>query len=101
MKQVIYALSRLRGKTFSRFEPYIAQIIAKGYGNCEMKVQRIFNSMDLYFDLLRQSFGDLDEARTAELRLLDLKQKGSVPEYLIKFTQYGSRVAWDERAKMA
>jgi Retrotransposon gag protein len=57
--------------------------------------------VDLYFDLLRQSFGDLDEARTAELRLLDLKQKRSVPEYLTKFTQYGSRMAWDERAKMA
>jgi hypothetical protein len=37
----------------------------------------------------------------AELRLLEFRQKGLVPEYLIKFTQYGSRVAWDERAKMA
>jgi hypothetical protein len=27
----------------------------------------IFNNIDLYFNLLRQSFGDLDEARTAEL----------------------------------
>jgi hypothetical protein len=23
-----------------------------------------------------------------------------VPEYLTRFTQYGARVAWDERAKM-
>jgi hypothetical protein len=73
MKQVIYAFSRLRGKALARFESYITQIIAKGYAGCEPEVQRIFNNMDLYFDLLRQSFGDLDEARTAELRLLNLK----------------------------
>jgi hypothetical protein len=57
--------------------------------------------VNLYFDLLRQLFGDLDEARTVELRFLDLKQKGLVPEYLTKFTQYRFRVAWDERAKIA
>jgi hypothetical protein len=31
------------------------------------KVRKIFNNVNLYFNLLRQSFGDLDEARTAEL----------------------------------
>jgi hypothetical protein len=49
-------------------------------------MRKFFNNTDTYFDLLRQSFGDLDEARTAELRLLEFRQKGSVPEYLIKFT---------------
>jgi hypothetical protein len=49
-------------------------------------VRKIFNNTEAYFDLLRQFFDDLDEARTAELRLLELRQKGSVPEYLTKFT---------------
>jgi hypothetical protein len=57
------------------------------------EVKRIFNNVDLYFNLLRQFFGDLDEARTAELQLLDLRQKGLVPEYLTRFIQYGVRVA--------
>jgi Retrotransposon gag protein len=94
-------ISRLRGEAFARLEFYISQILEKEYANSEEEVKRVFNNQAAYFDLLRQSFGDLDEARTAELRLLELTQKGSVPEYLTKFTQFAARVAWDERAKMA
>jgi hypothetical protein len=31
------------------------------------EMRRIFNNVNLYFNLLRQFFGDLDEAKTAEL----------------------------------
>jgi hypothetical protein len=31
------------------------------------EIKKIFNNIDLYFNLLRQSFGDLDEAKIAEL----------------------------------
>jgi hypothetical protein len=92
--------SRLRKKAFARLEPYITQILKREYVNYDEKIRRIFNNIDFYFNLLRQSFGDLDEARIAELQLLNLRQKGLMPEYLTKFTQYGIRMAWDERAKM-
>jgi hypothetical protein len=85
--------SRLKKKAFVRLKPYMTQILKRGYVNCEKKIKKIFNNIDLYFNLLRQSFGDLDEARTAELQLLNLRQKRSVPEYLTRFTQYGARVA--------
>jgi hypothetical protein len=48
--------------------------------------KKIFNNIDLYFNLLRQSFGDFNEAKTAELQLLNLRQRESVPEYLTRFT---------------
>jgi hypothetical protein len=79
-------ISRLRGETFTRLEPYISQILKKGYANSEEKVKKMFNNQTAYFDLLRQSFNDLDEIKMTELRLLKLTQKGSVPEYLTKFT---------------
>jgi hypothetical protein len=59
--------SRLKKKTFTRLKPYITQILKKGYVNCDEKIKKIFNNIDLYFNLLRQSFGDLDEIRTAKL----------------------------------
>jgi hypothetical protein len=59
--------SRLRKKTFTRLKPYIIQILKKRYVNCEKKIKRIFNNINLYFNLLRQSFGDLDEAKTVKL----------------------------------
>jgi hypothetical protein len=58
---------RLKKKTFARLEPYIIQILKKGYVNCDEKIKKIFNNIDFYFNLLRQSFGDLDEAKIAEL----------------------------------
>jgi hypothetical protein len=77
--------SRLKKKAFARLEPYIIQILKRGYVNCDEEIKRIFNNIDLYFNFLRQSFGDLDEARTAELQLLNLRQKGLMPEYLTRF----------------
>jgi hypothetical protein len=59
--------SRLREKAFARLEPYIIQILEKRYVNSEKEIKNFFNNIDLYFGLLRQSFGDLNEARTAEL----------------------------------
>ena len=52
-------------------------------------------------ELLAQTYGDLNETRTAELQLMELTQKGSFPEYLTKFTQHTTKTAWDERAQMA
>jgi hypothetical protein len=77
---------RLREEAFTRLKPYITQVLKKGYVNCDEKIKKIFNNINLYFNFLRQSFGDLDEAKTAELQLLDLRQKGSVSEYLTRFT---------------
>jgi Retrotransposon gag protein len=54
-----------------------------------------------YLGLLKQSYENLNEIRTAELQLQNLTQGETVPEYLTRFTQYASRVTWDTRAKMA
>jgi hypothetical protein len=45
-----------------------------------------------YLTTLAQSYGDLNESRTVELELSRLRQTGSVPEYLTRFTQHASRV---------
>jgi hypothetical protein len=59
--------SKLKKKAFARLKPYITQILEKGYMNCDEKVKRIFNNIDLYFNFLRQFFGDLDEVKTVKL----------------------------------
>jgi hypothetical protein len=82
----LYLSLRLKEKAFIRLEPYITQILNKDYAKSENEVRRIFNNTEYYFNLLRQSFGDLDKVRIVELQLLNLKQKGLVPEYLTRFT---------------
>ena len=91
---MIWAASYLKEKAFARFEPYIVHYLKKGnVADCDLMVIKVVDTIGHYIHFLSQSFGDLDETRTAELRLLKLTQSVSVPEYLTKFTQYTSRVA--------
>jgi hypothetical protein len=64
---------KFREKAFARLEPYIAQILNKGYAGSENEIKKMFNNTEYYFNLLRQFFGDLDEVKIVELQLLDLK----------------------------
>jgi hypothetical protein len=90
----MWAASYLKGETFARFKPYIAYYLEKGnVADCDLIITKVVNTIGHYIHLFSQSFGDLNETRTAELRLLKLIQSASVSEYLIKFTQYTSRVA--------
>ena len=92
----------MKEEAFARFKPYIVYYLEKGsMANCDLIVVKVVNTIGHYIHLLSQSFGDLDETKTAELRLLKLVQSVSVPEYLIKFTQYALKVAWNDRAKIA
>ena len=101
-EQVLWAASYLRGDAYARFEPYMTHYMEKGNVNlCTPEVKKVMDSKSEYITLLNQSYGDFDEARTAELQLQATEQTGSVPEYLTRFTQYSSRVTWDDRAKMA
>jgi hypothetical protein len=61
--------------------------------DCDLMIAKVVDIIGHYIYLLSQSFGDLDEIRTAKLRLLKLTQFASVSEYLIKFIQYTSKVA--------
>jgi hypothetical protein len=54
--------------------------------NCDLIVTKIVDTIGHYIHLFLQLFGDLDETKTAKLRLLKLAQSTSVFEYLTKFT---------------
>jgi hypothetical protein len=83
---VIWAASYLKEEAFARFELYIAHYLEKGsVTDCDLIIVKIVNTIGHYIHLLSQLFGDLDEIRTAKLRLLKLAQSVSVPEYLTKF----------------
>ena len=90
----MWAASYLKKETFARFEPYIAYYLKKkSVVDCDPIMTKIVNTIGHYIYLLSQLFGDLDETRTAKLRLLKLAQSASVPEYLTKFIQYALKMA--------
>jgi hypothetical protein len=69
----MWAASYLKGKAFARFEPYIAHYLERGnVASYDLIMVKTVDTIGHYLKFFLQSFGDLDETRTAELRLLEL-----------------------------
>ena len=46
-------------------------------------------------------YENIDEVRTAERRIYELRQTGSATEYAAKFQQYATRTDWNDESCMA
>ena len=69
----MWAASYLKEEVFARFKSYIVHYLKKGnVTDCDLIIVKIVNTIGYYIHLFSQSFGDLDEIKTAELRLLEL-----------------------------
>jgi hypothetical protein len=90
--RVIWAASYLRGEAEARFRPYVEDKLMNGV-KCRTEITEIFAHTDNYFAFLSMSYGDLNEARTAELEINRLRQKDSFLKYLARFTGYASQIA--------
>jgi hypothetical protein len=66
--RVIWAASYLRGEAEARFRPYIEDKLINGT-KCYTKTAKIFAYTDNYFAFLSIFYRDLNEARTAELKI--------------------------------
>jgi hypothetical protein len=85
--RVVWAASYLRGKAEIRFRPYIKDKLVNGT-KCRTKTTEIFAYTNNYFAFLSMFYGDLNEVRTAKLKINRLRQKDSFPKYLARFTGY-------------
>jgi hypothetical protein len=70
--RVIWAASYLRGEVKVRFRLYVEDKLVNST-KCRAKTTKIFAYTDNYFAFLSMSYGDLNEARTAELEINRLR----------------------------
>jgi hypothetical protein len=70
-----------------RFRLYLEDRLANGT-NIRPETSEIFRTTEQFLSFLFISYGDLNEARTAELKLNRLRQTGTFLEYLVKFTEF-------------
>jgi hypothetical protein len=69
-EKVIWAASYLRKDAYVRFEPYLEHYLEKrSYSQCKKPVRTIMAGLNNYLKLFKQSYGNLNEIRTAELQL--------------------------------
>jgi hypothetical protein len=72
-----------------RFRPYLEDRLVNGV-NTRPEITEIFRTTENFLSFLSMSYRDLNEARTAELKLNRLRQTGTFSEYLVRFTEYAA-----------
>jgi hypothetical protein len=70
--RVIWAASYLRGEAEARFRPYVKDKLINGV-KCRTETTKIFIYIDNYFTFLSISYRDLNEVKTAELKINRLR----------------------------
>jgi hypothetical protein len=87
--QIIWAASYLRGEAEIRFRPYLEDRLTNDT-DCKPETTEIFKTKENFLSFLSMSYRDLNEAKTAELKLNRLRQTGIFPKYLAKFTGFAA-----------
>jgi hypothetical protein len=90
--QIIWAASYLRGEAKMRFRPYLEDRLANGTDG-RPEIIKIFKTKENFLSFLSMSYRDLNEVRTAELKLNRLRQTGTFLKYLAKFIEFIAQIA--------
>jgi hypothetical protein len=70
--RMVWAAFYLRGKAEARFRPYIEDKLVNGV-KCRTEITEIFAYTDNYFAFLSIFYGDLNEVKTAKLKINRLR----------------------------
>jgi hypothetical protein len=100
-ERVLLTATYLTGPAFDWFEPFVRDYQEHKEDNQAPETNEIFASYNAFKKRLEDTFGDIDKERNAEQQLWQLKQTGSVGEYMSKFQQIISHLSWDEDMNIA
>jgi hypothetical protein len=86
--------SRLTGPAFNFYQPYYQDFMKYDSEQQEDSTKDIFNSYDFFKKRLSQQFGNIDEKREAERKIVNLRQTGSMSHYVSEFQQLLGHLNW-------
>jgi hypothetical protein len=99
----LWASSYLRGEALKWIEPFLSDYFEKSQNPSMMMstTMVIFGSFEGFRSEIRRVFGDIDVVRTAERKLFNLRQNGSVINYATEFRKYGNVTNWGAEALLS
>lgn len=102
-EKVLWASTYFRDGAFDWFDTYVRDFIdhKNDPENREASTDNMFASWNSFKTELNTMYGDIDEIRTAERKLNNLKQIGSATDYAAKFQQYAARTDWNYESQKA
>ena len=99
--KVRHAMGFLKDRARRLFEPMIREYVNKPYEERGEVTKYVYEKYENFETELRHACGITDEKRQAEIKIRQLKQKGSAAAYLAEYRYQASRLNWNEEAHMA
>ena len=102
--KVLGIANLLEGAAFEWFEPRMREFLTQDQEKWSAETRKYFNNNNGYDNFthdLQKVFGDVDEVKTAERLMIQLRQTGSAADYTAKFRKIESKIDWDENALIA
>ncbi|KAK2734838.1 hypothetical protein CKAH01_18966 [Colletotrichum kahawae] len=90
--KVHYAASFLRKDALAWFEPTMRDHLENTHNDQDEDTQAIFKKYEEFEKRLKNTFGNPDEERITERKLMNLTQKGSASKYASEFRQITSKL---------
>ncbi|KAF9993485.1 hypothetical protein BGZ80_008131, partial [Entomortierella chlamydospora] len=92
-EKVHYALGSIDSPAFSYFSPLLSGEITDTEG--------ILTNYDVFMEVLERLYGNKNKTHTIESKLSNLRQTGSVSEYITEFQKLSAQVRWNDAALTA
>ena len=91
-QEVEFAGTLLKGDALSWFEPYLRDYLENTPEDRTADTDKFFENFDNFASAIKNTFGDVDETRTAERQLLNIRQTGSASKYASRFQQISAHL---------
>lgn len=108
LSKVLWTTTLLKGPAFDWMEPHVTDFMENKTerGQIDKEAMNdetiyIFSSWGRFKKRISRVFGDIDQERTAERHIQNLRQRGSAATYTAEFQQYSGKTDWDDAALKA
>ena len=96
--QILFAFIYLKEDVFKWFKHFLIDYLFKEKEVRKPETRFIFGIPEVFEARIRRIFENIDQERTAEKQLYDLRQKKSTVNYSISFQHITTNTKWDDAA---
>ena len=96
--QIFFAFIYLKEDAFKWFKHFLTDYLFKKKGVRELEIRFNFGISEAFEKRIKNFFENINQERTAEKQLYDLRQKESTVNYSISFQHITTNTEWDDAA---
>jgi hypothetical protein len=98
--KILSAMMTMEGDALAWAEPFMSDWLEHGGNKKKTRdgTDEVFESWAKYKERIRATFGEVDAEKTAQRKLLALRQTSSASQFAADFQRLSARLGWDDAA---